>query len=80
MIVRSGGGLVVDPNNPSAWVSAARRLISDVDLRARFGCNARSYAERTFDVERISDAFESVLFSAYSLYANATSAASPLTA
>ncbi len=80
MIERSGGGLVVDPNDPSAWVSAARRLISDVDLRARFGCNARSYAERTFDVERISDAFESVLFSAYRLYANATSAASPLTA
>jgi glycosyltransferase involved in cell wall biosynthesis len=80
IIERSGGGVVVDPNEPSAWVGAARRLISDAGLRAQLGSNARSYADRTFDIARIGDAFENVLFSAYKAYADAASAVSPLIA
>jgi glycosyltransferase involved in cell wall biosynthesis len=64
ILQRSGGGLVVDPDDPAAWVEAARRLISDVDLRADFGNKARSYAELTFDSAKITDAFENLLFSA----------------
>jgi glycosyltransferase involved in cell wall biosynthesis len=80
IIERSGAGLVVDPNDPSAYVNAARRLISDANLRAHFGSNARSYAERTFDIERIADKFESVLLSSYRRYAKPGSAVSAVTA
>jgi colanic acid biosynthesis glycosyl transferase WcaI len=80
IIERSGGGLVVDPNDGGAWVSAARRLISEPTLRAQLGRKARSYAERTFDIAKISDAFEAVLLSANKPYAHTTSVVSALTA
>jgi colanic acid biosynthesis glycosyl transferase WcaI len=80
IIERSGGGLVVDPNDSAAWVNAARGLISNVSLRARLGSNARSYAERTFDSAKITDAFENLLFSAYNHYSSTASIVSPLSA
>jgi colanic acid biosynthesis glycosyl transferase WcaI len=80
IIERSGAGLVVDPNEGAAWVSAARRLVSDPLLRAQLGSKARSYAERTFDIAKISDTFEAVLLSARKPYARATSVVSSLTA
>jgi putative colanic acid biosynthesis glycosyltransferase WcaI len=80
IIERSGAGFVVDPNDHSACVNAARSLISDANLRAKFGSSARSYAEQTFDIERIADKFESVLLSAYRHYAKPASAVSAVTA
>ena len=80
IIQRSGGGLVVDPNDCGAWVSAARRLVSEPLLRAQLGSKARSYAERTFDIAKISEAFEAVLLSASKRYARATSVVSALIA
>jgi glycosyltransferase involved in cell wall biosynthesis len=80
IIERSAAGIVVDPNDPSGWITAASTLISEVNLRGQLGSNARCYAERTFDVERIADKFESVLFSAYRRYAKATAAVSAVTA
>ena len=61
VIERSGGGLVVDPNNPDDFVDAAKSLIFDVDYRVCCGNKARLYAEKTFDPSRITDAFEHVL-------------------
>jgi glycosyltransferase involved in cell wall biosynthesis len=80
IIERSGAGLVVNSDEPSAWLEAAHQLVSDVELRTRFGSNARSFAERTFDITKITDAFESVLFSACEPYAKATRAISEVTA
>ena len=80
IIQRSGGGLVVDPNDCGAWVSAARRLVSEPLLRAQLGSKARSYAERTFDIAKISEAFEAVLLSASKRYARAPSVVSALIA
>jgi len=80
IIERSGGGLVVDSDEPSAWLEAAHHLISDVNLRTYFGCKARSFAERTFDIAKITDAFESVLLTACASYAKATPAISEVTA
>jgi len=72
---------VVDPNDPSAWVSAARRLISDVDLRRPFsGATHDPTPSEPSTLKEYPMHLRGVLFSAYSLYANATSAASPLTA
>jgi colanic acid biosynthesis glycosyl transferase WcaI len=61
VIERSGGGLVVDPNNPDDFVDAAKSFIFDVDYRVCCGNKARLYAEKTFDPSRITDAFENVL-------------------
>jgi glycosyltransferase involved in cell wall biosynthesis len=77
IVERSGGGVVVDPESPAAWIDAARRLASDASLRARLGSKARAYAEQNFDIRKITDAFEDVLFSAYNPYVRAAAAVSP---
>ena len=61
VVERSGGGVVVPPNDPEALVSAAAGLRTDEGLRAELGARARSYAETTFDLARIADRFEQVL-------------------
>ncbi|HEY1160731.1 MAG TPA: glycosyltransferase family 4 protein [Terracidiphilus sp.] len=64
VIRRSGGGVVVGPNDAGGWVEAARKLAEDADLRASLGARARQYAEATFDIEKIADRFEAVLIQA----------------
>lgn len=66
IIERNETGIVVDPGSTGAFVSAAHRLIESPELRARLGENARSYAESTFNIERITDRFESVIREAIS--------------
>jgi len=64
VVVESGSGLVVDPDDQAGWVAAARELAADGDRRAGMASNARAYAEQAFDIERITDEFEAVLTSA----------------
>ncbi len=54
-------GLVTPPDDAGGFVAAAETLLADAALRQRLGRNARAYAERTFAIERIADAFERVL-------------------
>ncbi len=61
VVERSGGGIVVPPNDPQALVSAAALLHADKAMRAELGARARSYAETTFDLGTIADRFERVL-------------------
>src|SRR5215210_6491026 len=61
VVVASGGGAVVDPDDARGFVEAARRLLDDPDARSRFGAAARDYAEETFDIHAIGDRFEHVL-------------------
>ncbi|HJQ58522.1 MAG TPA: glycosyltransferase family 4 protein [Vineibacter sp.] len=63
-ISRQEAGLVVAPQDTQGFVAASQRLIDDPALRAQLGARARAYAERTFDIERITDRFERVLMSA----------------
>ena len=56
-------GLVAAPSEPNALVTHVQTLLGDADLRDAMGRNARSYAERTFDIERITDAFEQIITS-----------------
>lgn len=58
---REGSGCVVDPGDVEAFVAAARRLVDDETLRTEMGAAARAYAEATFDIERITDEFISIL-------------------
>lgn len=61
VVERSGGGVVVPPKDPEALIAAAGTLHADEGLRAELGGRARSYAETTFDLERIAHRFEQVL-------------------
>jgi colanic acid biosynthesis glycosyl transferase WcaI len=80
IIERSGAGLVVDPNDLAACIEAAKKLIRDANFREHLGNKARSYAERTFDPAKITDVFESLLYSACKPNPSAASAVSPISA
>ncbi len=59
-ITDAGAGIVVTPGEEIAFKDAARRLL-DTDERKRMGMSARSFAEKTFDIERITDRFAAVI-------------------
>ena len=54
-------GLVVPPSDVEGFVEAVAALVEDPARRRELGCNARAYAEKAFQIERIADAFEHVL-------------------
>lgn len=49
------------PDAHSALCAAAETLVGDGDLRRRLACNARAYAERTFDIGAVAARFEAVI-------------------
>lgn len=61
LIRDNGCGIVVAPDDALGFVEAAKRLAADQPGRDAMGRAARAYAERTFDIERITDRFESVI-------------------
>jgi glycosyltransferase involved in cell wall biosynthesis len=60
-ITRAEAGVVVAPGDETAFVRAGIRLLADSATRAELGANGRRYAERVFDLERITSSFEAVL-------------------
>lgn len=60
-IRRVRSGIVVDPASFEDMYSATDRLLADRGLRAELGARARAYAEGAFDIDRITDRFETVL-------------------
>jgi glycosyltransferase involved in cell wall biosynthesis len=64
IINRAGSGTVVDPGDTQMFVSEAKRLIDDAELRVAMGQAAREYATENFDIERIGSTFAEVLESA----------------
>ena len=60
-IERAGAGLVVSPTDEEAFLVAAKRLRVEDSLRNQAGRAARAYAEITFDTDRITDRFETVI-------------------
>ena len=61
IVKKEMAGLVARPGDHTAFVRAAQALLDDAEARESMGQNARRYAERTFDIERIADAFEAAL-------------------
>jgi colanic acid biosynthesis glycosyl transferase WcaI len=61
-VVSADAGVVVPPAARPAFVREAEQLYQDADRRREMGVNARAYAERTFDIERITNSFESILW------------------
>jgi colanic acid biosynthesis glycosyl transferase WcaI len=62
MVEAAEAGLVVAPGDADAASVALRSLLASPVARAAIGTAARRYAERTFDVERVGDRFESLLY------------------
>lgn len=60
IVADSGAGLVCDPQDDAAFVAAALSLLAAPDLRRQMGQNARNYALRHFQIDRIADQFEAV--------------------
>jgi colanic acid biosynthesis glycosyl transferase WcaI len=58
-------GLVVHPRDLNSFFEAADALFYDPSLREKLGRNARNYAEKTFDIEKITDQFEKVIHSSF---------------
>jgi colanic acid biosynthesis glycosyl transferase WcaI len=61
MIVRNEAGLIVPPDDASAFLAAAGKLADDPGLRARLGKNALDYATKTFDIDAITARFSGLL-------------------
>jgi colanic acid biosynthesis glycosyl transferase WcaI len=61
MVEAAEAGLVVAPGDADAAAAALQSLLASPVARAAMGTAARHYAERTFDVKRVGDRFESLL-------------------
>jgi colanic acid biosynthesis glycosyl transferase WcaI len=61
MVEGAEAGLVVAPGDADAASAGLSSLLASPVARAAMGTAARRYAERTFDVERVGDRFESLL-------------------
>ena len=61
IVHRLEAGHIVPPTDPAAFVDAATHLLAAPETHHTMGQNARAYAEKTFDIETITDAFEEVL-------------------
>jgi colanic acid biosynthesis glycosyl transferase WcaI len=62
MIDAAQAGLVVAPGDADAASAALGSLLSSPATRDQMGTAARRYAERTFDVRRVGERFESLFF------------------
>lgn len=63
IMTRNEMGLVAAPSEPNALVAHVQTLLGDLGRRDAMGRNARAYAERTFDIDGITDAFEQIISS-----------------
>ena len=63
IVTSSRGGIVTSPNEIEVFCAAVLELLKNPDELSRLGANARKYAESTFDIIKIGNAFESVLSS-----------------
>ena len=60
IVHRIKAGRIVPPTDPAAFVEAAAHLLAAPETRHTLGQNARAYAEKTFVIDTITDAFENV--------------------
>lgn len=61
IVRREHSGKVVEPLDSEQFVNEAELLMMNEAILKSMGENARTYAEKTFDIERITNKFESVI-------------------
>ena|ERR1700722_9814255 len=57
VVEKANAGVVISPDSADDIVEAARMLMENSELRARYAANARTYAERSFNISDIADRF-----------------------
>lgn len=60
IVVGNDAGLAVSPLDEKAFVCASKELAANPERRQAMGVNGRQYAERTFDLDSITDRFEAI--------------------
>jgi glycosyltransferase involved in cell wall biosynthesis len=61
IVTNNNAGLVVPPDDVDAFVKSAEKLVHDATMRDEYARNARAYAQKTFDIQKIGDHFEEIL-------------------
>ncbi|MDR3407741.1 MAG: glycosyltransferase family 4 protein [Methylovirgula sp.] len=61
ILMRSGAGYVVAPQDEAGFVAAIRRFLKDPEARHQAGIEARAYADENFDIALIAARFETIL-------------------
>jgi colanic acid biosynthesis glycosyl transferase WcaI len=61
MIREAKSGIVVNPGDTAGFIVAVKSLLNNDTLRLQLGHNARSYAEQTFDLEKVARKFLNIL-------------------
>ena len=61
LIIQNQAGLVVPPSDFKKFADTVSHLLKDTNLQAKMGNNARTYAERTFNIIHIGDKFEKII-------------------
>jgi glycosyltransferase involved in cell wall biosynthesis len=59
-VLEARAGLVSASGEVDQWLEQAGQLYADSALRSQLGSAARAYAEKTFDIEKITDQFEAI--------------------
>ncbi len=62
VVQASGGGLVVQPENPATLAAGIVQLYRDRALATRLACQGRRYAETHFSLERSLDQYEALFY------------------
>lgn len=61
IVEQNEAGYVVEPDDINNFVSTAKIMINDSKMCKEFGIKARNYAEQTFDINKISQKFISII-------------------
>ena len=57
VVEQAGAGMVISPDRSDELLNAAKNLIENAEMRARYASNARAYADRSFNIASIADRF-----------------------
>ena len=61
IVTAAGAGVTVEPDDHETTRTALLDLVNNPETRAEMGLRARAYAERTFEIESVTDRFEPIL-------------------
>lgn len=59
-IRKAKAGIVISPKNLSGFILAAQSLLNDSTIRTAYGHGGRLHAESVFDIDRVTEKFESI--------------------
>ena len=61
LLRESGGGVIVEPENPAALIEGLKELMRDKKVRQEMGARNRTYAVEHFDRKKVLQAQETFL-------------------